>query len=346
MALCLSNTPDFVTAYFATLRAGLVVVPINTGYTSREMSHLLGEADARVVIAEEGTLPAVRDAVDTAERTVVDVPGFRDLVETGRSGERSSRWPAARTSLCCSSPRAPGRPKGAMLSHRALLANLDQCARIEPPPMRADDVVLLVLPLFHIYGLNAGLGMVARTGASAVLAERFDPRETLDLIRRERVTNIPGAPPMYIAWAQLAGGADPVDVADALRDVRLLASGASPLPPAVLDQVRTGAGVTINEGYGLTETAPVVSSTLGSAEAKPGSVAGRSSVSSCGSSTRKARTSRPMTPARIWVRGYNVFSGYWPRATAARTSRAGTRPAMSPTPTRTATCSWSGVARS
>ena len=113
VALCLSNTPDFVTAYFATLRAGLVVVPINTGYTSREMSHLLGEADARVVIAEEATLPTVRDAVDTAERTVVDVPGFRDLVETGRSGERSSRWPAARTSLCCSSPRAPADgPKG------------------------------------------------------------------------------------------------------------------------------------------------------------------------------------------------------------------------------------------
>ena len=313
VALCLSNTPDFVTAYFATLRAGMVVVPINTGYTSREMSHLLGEADARVVIAEEATLPAVREAVDTAERTVVDVPGFRDLVETGRSGGAVEPQAGGEDlAVLLFTSGTSGRPKGAMLSHRALLANLDQCSRIEPPPMRADDVVLLVLPLFHIYGLNAGLGMVARTGASAVLVERFEPRETLDLIRRERVTNIPGAPPMYIAWAQLAGGADPVDVADALRDVRLLASGASPLPPAVLDQVRTGAGVAINEGYGLTETAPVVSSTLVSDEAKPGSVGRPIPGVELRLVDEQGEDVQADDAGEIWVRGDNVFSGYWP----------------------------------
>jgi long-chain acyl-CoA synthetase len=200
-----------------------------------------------------------------------------------------------------------------MLSHRALLANLEQCALIEPPPMRPDDVVLLVLPLFHIYGLNAGLGMVARTGASAVLVERFDPRDTLDLIRRERVTNIPGAPPMYVAWAQLSD-ADPggLDLAAALASVRVLASGASPLPPAVLEQLRTAAGVDINEGYGLTETAPVVTSTLGSERIKPGSV-GRPIP---GVELRLVDESGAEVQAddagEIVVRGDNVFSGYWP----------------------------------
>ena len=253
------------------------------------------------------------EAVDTAERTVVDVPGFRDLVETGRSGgavEPDAGGEDLAVLLFTSG--TSGRPKGAMLSHRALLANLEQCARIEPPPMRPDDVVLLVLPLFHIYGLNAGLGMVARTGATAVLLERFDPRESLELIRRERVTNIPGAPPMYIAWAQLAGGDDPVDVADALREVRLLASGASPLPPAVLEQVRTGAGVAINEGYGLTETAPVVSSTLVSAEAKPGSVGRPIPGVELRLVDEEGEDVQDDDAGEIWVRGDNVFSGYWP----------------------------------
>ena len=313
VALCLSNTPDYVTAYFAVLRAGLVVVPINTGYTSRELSHLLGEADARVVIAEEATLPAVREAVDTAERAVVDAAGFRDLVAAGRSGGAFDPDAGGEDlAVLLFTSGTSGRPKGAMLSHRALLANLDQCARIDPPPMRPDDVVLLVLPLFHIYGLNAGLGMVARTGATAVLVERFDPRETLELVRRERVTNIPGAPPMYVAWAELASGADGVDLAEALRDVRLLASGASPLPPAVLEQVRTGAGVSINEGYGLTETSPVVSSTLVSAEAKPGSVGRPIPGVEVRLVDEAGEDVQDDDAGEIWVRGDNVFSGYWP----------------------------------
>jgi len=316
VALCLSNTPDFVTAYFAILRAGLVVVPVNTGYTSREMTHLLGEADVRVVIAEEGTLPPVRAAVDTAGRAVIDVAGFRELVESGRSGgavEPDTGGEDLAVLLFTSG--TSGRPKGAMLSHRALLANLEQCARIEPPPMRLDDVVLLVLPLFHIYGLNAGLGMVARAGATAVLVERFDPRKSLEVVRRERVTNIPGAPPMYIAWAGLAGGKDPVDVADALREVRLLASGASPLPPAVLESMRTGAGVAINEGYGLTETAPVVSSTLASAGAKPGSVGRPIPGVELRLVDEEGEDVQDDDAGEIWVRGDNVFSGYWPDGT-------------------------------
>jgi long-chain acyl-CoA synthetase len=313
VALCLSNNPDYVTAYFGALRAGLVVVPINTGYTKREMAHLLGEADVRVVIAEDATLPTVRAAGEETERSVIDVAGFRDLVTAGRSGgavEPESGGEDLAVLLFTSG--TSGRPKGAMLSHRALLANLEQCARIEPAPMLSDDVVLLVLPLFHIYGLNAGLGMVARTGATAVLVERFDPHETLALVKREKVTNIPGAPPMYIGWAQLAGGPDPVDVADALRYVRLLASGASPLPPAVLDQMRTAAGVVINEGYGLTETSPVVSSTLASAEAKPGSVGRPIPGVELRLVDESGEDVQDDDAGEIWVRGDNVFSGYWP----------------------------------
>jgi long-chain acyl-CoA synthetase len=313
VALCLSNTPDYVAAYFGVLRAGLVAVPINTGYTSREMAHLLGDADVKAVLVEESTAAAAREAVATTERTLVDEAGFRAVVAAGRrDGAVEPEAGGEDLAVLLFTSGTSGRPKGAMLSHRALIANLDQCARIEPSPMREDDVVLLVLPLFHIYGLNAGLGMVARTGATAVLVERFDPAQTLDLVRRERVTNIPGAPPMYIAWSGLTSAAAPADLSSALADVRLLASGASPLPPAVLEQFRDAAGVSINEGYGLTETAPVVSSTLGSARIKPGSVGQPIPGVEVRLVDEAGEDVQDDDAGEIWVRGDNVFSGYWP----------------------------------
>ena len=87
-----------------------------------------------------------------------------------------------------------------MLSHRALLANIEQVAAVEPPMITADDVVLGVLPLFHVYGLNAVLGGVLRQRARLVLVERFDPAGTLDLIEDEAVSVVPVAPPVFAHW--------------------------------------------------------------------------------------------------------------------------------------------------
>jgi long-chain acyl-CoA synthetase len=193
-----------------------------------------------------------------------------------------------------------------MLSHRALLANIDQCSRLDPAPMRADDVVLLVLPLFHIYGLNAGLGAVAKHGATGSLSERFDPVETLEQIRRHGVTNVIGAPPMYVAWSMLP------EVADSFSSLRLAVSGAAPLPAAVLEAMREVTDQQIYEGYGLTETAPVLTTTLCSATAKPGSI-GRPIP---GVELRLVDDSGDEAddedPGEIVVRGANLFSGYWP----------------------------------
>ena len=195
-----------------------------------------------------------------------------------------------------------------MLPHRALLANLDQGAQIDPPVVTPEDVVLLVLPLFHVYGLNAGLGAVARHGATGVLCERFDPVETLAEIRRSGVTSVLGAPPMYVAWSMLP------DVQEAFASVRLALSGGAPLPPAVLHRVLDVTGHHVFEGYGLTETAPVLTSTLMSEVAKPASI-GRpipgielKLVDESGADVEEG------DPGEIVVRGANVFLGYWPDA--------------------------------
>ena len=148
-----------------------------------------------------------------------------------------------------------GTPRGAMLTHRALLADLEHVRRIEPPPTGPDDVVLLVLPLFHIFGLNTGLGMVAAAGATGVLVDRFDAAGSAEIIRRHRVSSLVGAPPMYVAWSLLP------DAGEVFASVRLAVSGAAPLPVEVLRRFLARAGHLIYEGYGLTETAPSVTST-------------------------------------------------------------------------------------
>lgn len=309
VALVLPNSPSFVSAYFATLRAGLVAVPIDTGYTSREIAQQLGDAHAKVVICAPSTERAVDEAVATTRRIVVTVGASYDaLIASGRQAGRFEASSGGESlALLLYTSGTSGRPKGAMLSHRALLANVEQCLRLKPAPIIAEDVVLLSLPLTHIYALNAVLGLVAATGACAVLSERFDPAESLRLTRDNGVTNVPGVPAMYVAWA-----AQP-DVQEVLAGVRVLVSGAAPLPPAVFEELRTALGRPVYEGYGLTETAPVVTTTLASSTVKPGSV-GRPlpGVEVRLVDDETGDDVEADDPGELYVRGPNLFSGYWP----------------------------------
>ncbi|HVE98459.1 MAG TPA: AMP-binding protein [Mycobacteriales bacterium] len=320
IALALGNTPSFVTGYFGALRAGLVALPVNTAYTPSELEHVLADSGARAVVghrAAAADLLALVDEVPALEHVVVadatsaaaGATTFDDVVALGGTGRLDAGAGDDDLAVLIYTSGTSGRPKGAMLRHRALLANLEQCARIEPAVVDHDDVVLLVLPLFHIYALNAGLGAVVKHGATGVLVERFDPVETLDEMRRHHVTNVIGAPPMYVAWSMLS------DLGDAFSSVRLAVSGAAPLPAAVLRRILDVTGHHVFEGYGLTETAPVLTTTLMSEVAKPDSI-GRPIpgielrlVDESGDEPERG------DPGEIVVRGANLFSGYWPDGT-------------------------------
>ncbi|HET6816594.1 MAG TPA: AMP-binding protein [Mycobacteriales bacterium] len=299
VGILLPNGVEFATAYFAVLRAGLVALPLNTAYTEPEIRYQLTDSGAALVVT------------DIAHRELVDIDV---LVVAGDEWERAlTHEPAAPSSVGSEdlavllyTSGTTGRPKGAMLSHRALLANLDQLSRIEPEVVAGDDVVLLVLPLFHVYGLNAGLGMTARAGATGVLAERFDPVETLELVRRHAVTNIIGAPPMFVAWSMLP------ELSNAMSTLRLAVSGAAPLPGDVLAAVREATGRDVFEGYGLTETAPVLTTTLCSEKPKPGSIGRPIPGVQLRLLDDSGDDAEADDPGEITVRGANVFSGYWP----------------------------------
>jgi long-chain acyl-CoA synthetase len=197
-----------------------------------------------------------------------------------------------------------------VISHRALVSNLDQVMALEPTPVGPDDVLLGVLPLFHVYGLTALLGQAVRTGARLVLADRFDARETADLMVAEGVTVAPVVPPMLTAWAAL----DDATLRDAFAGLRYLVSGGAGVPPHLLEDLQRRGGVPIHQGYGLTEGAPVVTTTLASPVNKLGSI-GRPVP---GVEVMLAdETGAPVDegdPGEIVVRGPNLFSGYFPGA--------------------------------
>jgi long-chain acyl-CoA synthetase len=189
-----------------------------------------------------------------------------------------------------------------MLSSRALLANLAQMAAVDPPLITRDDVVFLPLPLFHVFALNVGLGMALYAGATTVLAERFDAVEALYAMAANRVSVVVGAPGMFVQWARH-------DLGAVFASVRYALSGSAPLAPALAREYATR-GITLYEGYGLTEAAPAV--TLNRA-GKPGSIG--TPLPGVEIQRRDADGS-PVTedddPGELVVRGPNLFSGYWP----------------------------------
>jgi long-chain acyl-CoA synthetase len=170
---------------------------------------VLEDSGSSLVICESATEHVVEEAGrgDLAAVLVEGAPYDAVVADgrqrAGRTDIPSSRGDADLAVLLYTSGTS-GRPKGAMLSHRTLLANLDQCARLEPAPVTPDDRVLTVLPLFHVYGLNGVLGMVVGQAATAVLARPLRRRRRRSGSSRRGVTNRAGAPPMWVAWAERA----------------------------------------------------------------------------------------------------------------------------------------------
>ncbi len=326
VAVQLPNGLPWLRAVLGALRAGLVVVPVNTAYTEPELEFVLTDSGAALLVA-----PGERDEI-------AGVPVCPGAPEGEDAPPAVADDPAALAFLCYTSGTT-GRPRGAMLTSGALRANQDQCLAMEPPPVRPDDWVLLVLPLFHVYGLNAGFGMVAATGACAVLEESFDPRATLAVMADEHISAVPGAPPMYQAWLAVADAAgSDAELRRAFAAVRIASSGAAPLPEEVWTAMRERAAVTVWEGYGLTEAAPVVASTLATGRPKPACIGGplpglevalRDTADTA--DPTDVETGPPADadvreggeeeghddgpgegPGELWIRGPNLFSGYWP----------------------------------
>lgn len=320
VAIIMSNRIDLAVAYYGILRGGMVAVPINPRSTTREIERMLGDSRARVVLCDEVGIEQVREAGKNIDDLTVIVDGvsagsgetsFADFLARATGADPAAPQDAESLAVLLYTSGTSGKPRGAMLPHRALIANIEQVALVEPPAMTADDTCLALLPLFHIYGLNCVLAQAVKQGAKVLLVDGFNPGALLDLIKAEGVTNLPIAPPVIAAWA----GRD--DLAEKLSGVERIMSGASALDPDLAEHFESSSGHFVDQGYGLTETSPVISTTLGSPRAhteapKRGSVGRPLPGIELRIVEAGGKDAKPGDPAEVWVRGDNVFTGYWP----------------------------------
>jgi long-chain acyl-CoA synthetase len=286
---------DLVVLYLAASRAGLVSVPVNPALTPRELANIVDDSRASLIISEGQPAAAVR---------VVGSGRLGDFLASGPDVELADVR-ADRLAVLLYTSGTTGAPRGAMLTSAALLANLDQVAALEPPAIIGSDTLFVPIPLFHVFGLNGGLGVAMHTGAKLVLAERFDPDATLSTMAAEQVTVVAGVPTMFAAWIERPG------FAAGFAHVRFAWSGSAAMRRSLV-RAYGDRGVPLFEGYGLTETAPAVTLNWSADGPLPGSVGQAVPGVEVELRDTEGGVPRRRDPAEIFVRGANLFSGYWP----------------------------------
>ncbi|WP_392958163.1 long-chain fatty acid--CoA ligase [Streptomyces sp. LN245] len=333
VALSCPNLPWFPVVYYGILKAGAVVVPLNVLLKGREIAYHLADSDAKAYFCFEGTseLRTGQEGWDgfnetgscdhffllTAAPTETSpIPGTRTLTSAlaGRSTEfETAATEADDTAVILYTSGTTGRPKGAELTHANLVLNALTCHKMFGEV--GHDVHLIALPLFHSFGqvvqMNAGLA--AR--ATLVLLPRFHAGSALALMRHHAVTFFAGVPTMYAAL--LAEDVPEAERAEIAGNLRIAGSGGSALPVETHRRFEERFGVTVLEGYGLSETSPAVTFTPRGEPARPGSV-GRpvwgvevDLIAEDGTPVKG-----PDAIGEIVVRGHNVMKGYYNRPEA------------------------------
>jgi len=334
VALVFPTTPAFAVAYFATLGCGAVAVPLNPESPIAELATELGTVRAKVVLLDGSRAAAARRPLTDLGYVVFELGPDGRLIG-GDAGSAATQSVAAvgdddpgpvvdcapeDLAVLLFTSGTAGSPKAAMLTHANLRANIDQMELAVGLSPTVDDIGLLVVPPFHIYGLNAVLAIHLFVGARLVLMERFDPAALLDLVGREGVTILPGVPQLFAALVDYAPA-----TGDELASVRLACSGAAPLPLEVAERFEARFGVAIWQAYGLTEAAPTVTFPDQHGTRRPLAVGVPlpgievKIVDADGASVEHG------DPGEIFVRGPNVFLGYFEDAgaTKAALDRAG-----------------------
>jgi acyl-CoA synthetase (AMP-forming)/AMP-acid ligase II len=312
------NHPDYAVAYLGVALAGGANTTANALYTADELAFQLGNARARYLIAHPALLARALEAAAAAGVEEVFVFGeadgatpFETLLDAG-DPRPVALDPAVHTVSLPYSSGTTGFPKGVRLTHRNLVANLHQ---IEPSvPIRAGDVVIGVLPFFHVYGqtvvMNAGL----RAGATIVTMPRFDLEQFLSLIETHQVTRAFVAPPIVVALAK-----HPLVERFDLSSLRQVSSGAAPLDADLSEAAAARIGCPIAQGYGLTEASPVIAAVPEGWPNRPGSIGPL--VEGTEARVVDPETGRdvgPGEPGELWARGPQVMAGYLGNGEATR----------------------------
>ncbi|HLH70524.1 MAG TPA: AMP-binding protein [Candidatus Dormibacteraeota bacterium] len=314
-AICSPNRPEFAIAFFAVARLGGITTTMNPSLTQAEMRTQLKDSGAVLAF----TVPELADrlwaAADGALRHLLRFgdESFEALTRVRAAPPAVDIDPRNDVVALPYSSGTTGLPKGVMLTHRNLVANLLQMGPVERSSEQ--DTTLAALPFYHIYGLSVILCLGLYRGVTLVVLPRFEMDVALRAIERWRITRLPLVPPLILRLLR-----DPQVARHDLSSVRVVVSGAAPLAPELAAELADRLGVLVKQGYGMTELSP--GSHMHPEEpgmAKPGTVGVLHPSTECRLvDPATGRDVAPGEPGEIWVRGPQVMKGYLnrPEATA------------------------------
>lgn len=324
VGIMLPNSPQFVAAYYAVTGIGAIVVQMSPISAGPELDYLLNDSGAKALVAYSEVVPLVQSVRPASLETVIAVRLGATAVTLSGDDHWFDEWiatpaatdpvlpdlnPVDTIAVLQYTGGTTGQPKGAMLTHRNLVANVYQSNYFVPGGSREDDVIVCALPLFHVYAMTICMNLPIAFGGTILLVPRFDAKELLHLVEKYQATSFPGVPTMYVALTQVL-----TQGSTALNSLRICNSGGAPLPVQVLRRFEELTGAVMSEGYGLSESSPVTHSSLRD----------RRKVGSIGipAPETEARIVAIDDPRRelpdgesgeLAIRGPQVMKGYWNR---------------------------------
>ncbi|UOF89445.1 long-chain fatty acid--CoA ligase [Fodinisporobacter ferrooxydans] len=330
VAVMLPNCPEYVISFYACARLGAILVQVNPMYVQSEVDFLLKDSDAIVWIVLDQLYSNLRESDHVRQLRACILVGFanhtKGIDDTKTAVQNVFLWQQEMQRKLPTPPQTPidpeadvavlqytggttGRSKGAMLTHQNIVANAYQSLQmLGKEKISAEDKILTVVPLFHVYGMTAAMNLAVINGAAMILLPRFQIDEVLQTIQTYRPRFFPGVPTMYMAIANHPNAGDyGVDCIDICN------SGSAPLPYEVMKQFETKTGAKVLEGYGLSEASPVTHSMRFGQERKPGSIGMVAPGTEAGivDVTEGKNFVNVGELGELVVRGPQVMKGYW-----------------------------------
>ncbi|MEO9527637.1 long-chain fatty acid--CoA ligase [Roseibium sp.] len=354
VGLCLPNTPFYTIFYFAILKTGATVVNFNPLYVERELAFQARDADVRIMVTMD--LKIIYDKVEQVRRekildTIIvcpmsfclptlkkilfglfkrkelaDIPGdaahirFHELQTSGNTPAPVEIDVNETVAVLQYTGGTTGVPKGAMLTHRNLSANIEQMRCIFEKAREGEERMLCVLPFFHVFAMTVAQNLSIILGAEMVLQPRFELKALLEAIVRKKVTLFPGVPTIYTAINNA-----PITEKYDLSSINLCLSGGAPLPVEVKESFEKITGCVLVEGYGLTESSPVAAVNPLNDSRRAGSIGRLAPGTSARFVSIEDRVSE--VPAgekgELMLHGPQIMKGYWKRPDATADSITG-----------------------
>jgi long-chain acyl-CoA synthetase len=264
VALYMWNSPEFIIAFFGILKTGATVTALDPSLKEKDAQYQLDDAESTILIVDEEQfpiiegirekLPRLKNVIVVGEEKHPDIYIFKELIEKHPPNPPKVKInPKKDLAVLQYTAGTTGLPKGCMLTHYNITSNMFQLALLHGLEGTRDDIVLAHLPFYHIYGMTTLICAAVCFGLSVVIQRRFDMEEFLELIQRFKATVVTTVMPVLTLLTQFPDFLKQYD----LSSLRYISSGATPMVPEVARKFQELTGITVTQGYGLSETSPV-----------------------------------------------------------------------------------------